>query len=483
MTSCDRALVWFRRDLRASDHAALSHALMSARAVWCVFVFDTDILDALPSREDRRVEFIWHTIVELRLALEALGGGLSVAHGRAREVIPRLADELGVDAVFANRDYEPDAIARDVAVAETLAASGRRLVTFKDQCIFEKDEILTQAGKPYSVFTAYKNAWLKRVDAQALSPCPVEAHAGALVPDAGGPVPSLASLGFSRTNLTDLKLPLGIAGGRALLEDFAGRIDHYAERRDFPAVRGPSYLSVHLRFGTVSLRELARLAYGRNSQGARTWLSELVWRDFYFQILWHFPRVVNRSFKPEFDTLRFENRDDWFEAWCEGRTGYPIVDAAMRQLNTTGYMHNRLRMISASFLVKDLRIDWRRGERYFAARLNDYDLAANNGGWQWAASTGCDAQPYFRIFNPVSQSEKFDPEGRFIRQYLPVLAEVPNRCIHAPWTMSPIEARAARVVIGENYPAPIVDHAEARKLALAMFAAVKSSAGRGPAAG
>lgn len=479
MSRYDRVLVWFRRDLRPDDHAALYHALGSARAVSCVFVFDTDILGALPSPEDRRVEFIWHAVTGLRSALEALGGGLTVLHESARTAIPRLAQALGVDAVFANHDYEPAAIDRDAAVARALAVDGRALKTFKDQCIFEKDEVLTQAGRPYSVFTAYKNAWLKQVNDFFLKSYPVASRASALLPDAGREMPTLESLGFRRTNLGTLRLPLGQAGARSLFEDFLGRIDRYRESRDFPAIRGPSYLSVHLRFGTLSIRELARAAHARGSEGAQTWLSELIWRDFYFQILWHFPQVVTHCFKPEFDRLRFGNRRDWFQAWCEGRTGYPIVDAAMRQLNTTGYMHNRLRMIAASFLVKDLLVDWRWGERYFAEHLNDFDLAANNGGWQWAASTGCDAQPYFRIFNPVSQSEKFDAEGRFIRQYLPELAEVPTRCIHAPWTMTPLEASAAGVRIGTDYPAPIVDHAEARKAALRMFDAVKA----GPAAG
>ena len=255
-----------------------------------------------------------------------------------------------------------------------------------------------------------------------------------------------------------------------MFEEFRTRIDGYQDRRDFPAVRGPSYLSVHLRFGTISIRELARTAHALDSAGAQTWLSELIWRDFYFQILWHNPHVVERSFKPEFDALEFPDHEDRFAAWCEGRTGYPLVDAAMRQINSSGYMHNRLRMVVASFLVKDLHVHWRRGERYFADHLNDFDLAANNGGWQWAASTGCDAQPYFRIFNPVTQSERFDPDGKFIRLYLPELASVPARYIHAPWTMPPIDQTAAGVIIGRDYPAPLVDHADARKITLELYA-------------
>ena len=286
-------------------------------------------------------------------------------------------------------------------------------------------------------------------------------------------MPSLSDLGFEKTNLSELGIPTGMSGADTLLRDFLPRIGDYRNRRDFPAVKGPSYLSVHLRFGTISIRRLAREAIRRKNEGAATWLSELIWRDFYFQILHHHPRVVERSFKPEYDAVAFENDPAKFAAWCEGRTGYPIVDAAMRQLNQTGYMHNRLRMIAASFLVKDLHVDWKQGERYFADQLNDFDLSANNGGWQWAASTGCDAQPYFRIFNPVTQSERFDKEGRFIRRYVPELANVPVKHLHSPWTLPPLEQQASGCVIGRDYPAPLVDHDRARKRALEMYGKVK----------
>ena len=471
----DRALVWFRRDLRATDHAALHHALNEARAVRCVFVFDTDILDALENRADRRVEFIWHAVAELRASLEALGGGLTVLHGPARRLVPQLAAEIGANAVYANHDYEPAAIERDTAVEHSLREQGRAFHTFKDQCVFEKNEVLTQAGKPFSVFTPYQNAWLARAaDPFYLKEYPVESHRARFERASPGPMPTLQELGFEPTNLTTLKLPTGASGARRLFDDFLERIDDYRERRDFPGVPGPSYLSVHLRFGTISIRELARAALARTSAGAATWLSELIWRDFYFQILWHHPRVVEHSFKPEYDALVFPDRDDLFVAWCEGRTGYPLVDAAMRQINASGYMHNRLRMVAASFLVKDLHVHWRRGEAYFATHLNDFDLSANNGGWQWAASTGCDAQPYFRIFNPVTQSEKFDADGRFIRRYVPELEKVPARYIHAPWTMTPAQQQAVGVVIGRDYPAPVVDHAQARLIALELYGVVKA---------
>lgn len=476
------ALVWFRRDLRCEDHAALYHALRHAGRVHCAFVFDTEILDALPQRADRRVEFILAALGELDGALDALsraaggaGSGLIVRHGRADALILQLARELGVSAVYANRDYEPAAIARDARVAATLAEAGIAFHDFKDQVIFERDEVLTQAGHPFSVFTPYKNAWLRKLEGFYLQAYPVAKCAERLAPRPTGEIlPGLADIGFAPTNLGELRMPLGMSGARRLFGDFCGRIDNYKAARDFPAVKGVSYLSTHLRFGTLSIRELAAYAWYQGGAGAETWLSELIWRDFYQMILWHHPHVVHAAFRPEFDRVRWDDAPDLFAAWCEGRTGYPIVDAAMHQLNQTGYMHNRLRMIVASFLTKDLGIDWRLGERYFAEHLNDYDLAANNGGWQWAASTGCDAQPWFRIFNPVTQSQKFDGDGRFIRRYLPALARVPDKFIHAPWTMGGIDQTAAGCRIGTDYPAPVVDHAVARERTLARFAVTKA---------
>ena len=496
LASLDRALFWFRRDLRATDHAALFRALTQCQQVHCVFVFDHEILNPL-ARTDRRVEFIRESLQELDGVLRTLSahprGGLIVLHAVATEAVPALAHSLGAQAVFANHDDEPQALARDSLVRTRLAIAGRAFHTFKDHTILERSEVLTQTGNPYSVFTPYKNAWLKKVDAFQLKDYAVERHAHRLAPrplDHCQPVPTLASLGFEATTLSQPRLPTGASGAQQLFDDFLGRIERYDDTRNFPAVKGPSYLSVHLRFGTVSVRQLAARAHPlalQGNAGAAVWLGELIWRDFYFQILANFPHVANatdgqsRSFKPEYDAIRWEHgpqADALFEAWCEGRTGYPLVDAAMAQLNQTGYMHNRLRMVVASFLCKDLGIDWRRGERYFAEKLNDFDLAANNGGWQWASSSGCDAQPYFRIFNPVSQSEKFDPEGKFIRRYLPQLAGLRKAALHAPWESDPGTLLAAGVELGRDYPTPLVSHAEARETTLNRYAVVRKVEGQ-----
>ncbi len=479
------ALVWFRRDLRCDDHAALYHALSRYQQVYCAFVFDTDILDALPSRQDRRVEFIHASVVALHESLQQLaaqhgapGGGLIVRHGSAGASIVRLAQELGVQEVMTNRDYEPQARARDRSVAQALEKVGIAFSDYKDQVLLDRDEVLTQQGGPYSVFTPYKRAWLKRLDAFQLKPYNVARYASHLaIPSKEAPLPSLEDLGFVRSNLQDLPVLTGTEGAQQLLRDFVPRMAAYQQARDFPSRKGVSYLSVHLRFGTVSIRQLAALAAAQASQGcvgAQTWLSELAWRDFYFMILWHHPMVVNQSFKAAYDQVQWDEAPDLWSAWCEARTGYPLVDAAMRQLLHSGYMHNRLRMVVASFLTKDLGIDWRRGERFFAEHLIDYDLAANNGGWQWAASTGCDAQPWFRIFNPITQSERFDPEGKFIRRYLPELAHVPNAHIHFPAAMKPAALQACGLRLGVDYPFPVVDHAQARERTLKRFAILKA---------
>ena len=470
------ALVWFRRDLRAFDHVALSRALQAYERVYCVFVFDTDILNALEDKTDRRVEFIWQSVKQLDAMLRQMGGGLIVRHGRASEEVPRLAQALDVSAVFANRDYEPQAIRRDATVADTLRKSAIELHLHKDQVIFERDEIMSGSNRPYSVYTAYKSAWLKRLTDVDLQIYPIAELAAHLAKPDASAIPSLRDIGFSSSDLARLEVKPGMSGARDAWEDFAQRLSDYDTTRDNMALDSTSRLGVHLRFGTLSIRSLVRHAYYAAGKGAQVWLSELIWRDFFQMILYHHPRVEQQAFRTEFDAIVWDEREDYFQAWCAGRTGYPIVDAAMRQLNQTGFMHNRLRMIAASFLVKDLHIHWLKGERYFARKLLDYDLAANNGNWQWAASTGCDAQPYFRIFNPITQSKRFDPEGVFIKRYLPELAGLEVHDIHAPWNLLPIEQQACGVLLGRDYPAPIVDHEAARAKTLAMFKAVRHDA-------
>ena len=470
------SLVWFRRDLRDFDHAALYYALKNSAQVFCVFVFDTEILDKLTNKQDRRVEFIWESVRELKAALQKSGGDLIIKYGKARDIIPALALQANIDAVFTNHDYEPNAIARDAEVAATLAKHTIDFHTFKDHVIFEKDEILSLAGKPYSVFTPYKNAHLKKLDDFYLKPYPVDTYMHKLAKVAPSALISLEAMGFARSNLSEMRLPTGMSGGKQLFEDFEDRMHQYRDARNFPAVKGVSYLSVHLRFGTVSVRHLARTAWNMANNGAECWLNELIWRDFYVQILHHSPQVAAGSaYKADYENIPFPNDEKLFRAWCDGQTGYPLVDAAMRQINQTGFMHNRLRMVAASFLVKDLLIDWRWGERYFAEHLIDFDFSANNGGWQWAASTGCDAQPWFRIFNPVTQSERFDANGKFIRKYVPELVNCGEKEIHAPWLIPPLRQQSIGMVIGKNYPAPIVEHAVQRALALSLYKNVSAN--------
>jgi deoxyribodipyrimidine photo-lyase len=477
-------LLWFRRDLRLRDHTALARALEACASVHAVFVFDRAILDGLPPT-DRRLAFIHASVAEVDEALRRLGGpatGLVALHADAAEAVPELARALGVQAVFANHDDDPAADARDALVRRRLAASRIALHTFKDHVVFERRELLTQSGQPYSVFTPYAKAWLGKLRdddlgarstgllAERLAPVPAAWRHG---------VPSLGDLGFEPVDLGAIGVAPGESGADATLQTFLDRIDRYELDRDRPALPGTSGLGVHLRFGTVSIRRLVAQARARNSAGAATWLKELVWREFFHQVLANFPQVGRgESFRPAYDRIRWEEgaeADARFAAWCDGRTGYPLVDAALLQLNATGFMHNRLRMVAASFLCKDLGIDWRRGERWFARQLLDYDLAANNGGWQWASSSGCDAQPWFRIFNPVAQSRKFDPEGAFIARWLPQLAALPPPLRHAPWEASPVELAAAGITLGTDYPLPIVDHAQAREATLRRYAMVRSA--------
>ncbi len=488
----NQALVWLRRDLRLHDHAALHHALRTYQKVWLCFIFDTTILEPLLKKGlgfDRRVDFLWQCAHELDQTLRSHGGGLLVRHGDPTELVPKLAEQLHVDCVLSNHDYEPSAIQRDQSVATILAKKNIQFEHFKDQVIFEKTEVLTNSQTVFSVFTPYKNAWLKRLTPADLEPHSCEPGtkglAGQFAPipkTLDQALPTLESMGFKPTGIESY-LPPGSQGAELFLNDFLKRIDQYNIGRDFPAIKGVSYLSTYLRFGNVSIRGLVREAHRRmlaGSLGGSIWLSELIWRDFYFMILANHPRIASgESFKPDYDKIEWEKgakAQKLFKAWCDGQTGYPLVDAAMQQLNQSGYMHNRLRMVVASFLCKDLGIDWRWGEQYFADHLNDFEFASNNGGWQWASSSGCDAQPYFRIFNPTTQSERFDSDGKFIRRYIPALEKLSNKSIHAPWMAGQLELQAAGIVLGKDYPLPIIDHDEARKATLIRYNVVKKVA-------
>lgn len=471
MNRFKKSLVWFRRDLRLYDNAALFNALLESESVHCVFVFDSNILEALSNKEDQRVEFIWESILQIKNRLNQLGSDLIVKYGDPISLIPEIIATYDCAALYINKDYERYSHERDKAIIDRV-----NIPTFqyKDQVLFEEKEILSQSGNPYSVFTPYKNNHLKKLFFEGISQYDCDSlnqHYAKIKPT---PLLSLNDIGFKETSLKTLNVPLGMQGGQKLIEDFKDRIHSYKLKRDFPGKKGVSYLSVHNRFGTVSIRHLARIALDNPSDGSSVWLNELIWRDFYFQILFNFPHINNGSaFKVHFNELKFENNTEYFAAWKKGTTGYPIIDAAMRQLNTTGFMHNRLRMIVASFLVKDLLIDWRWGEAYFAEKLIDFDFAANNGGWQWAASTGCDAQPWFRIFNPTLQSKKFDSDGHFIRKYIPELNNLTANDIHEPWLEKNKIFANQEINSGIDYPLPIIEHPAQRAKALEIYGALK----------
>lgn len=479
------SIVWFRRDLRLADHVALERAARASERVVCAFVLDPDLLRG-PTVGAPIVSFFFDSLVELRAELRARGSDLALLEGDFATELRELARRTGATALYYNVDYDPSVSERDRLVGEAFRSVGARVEACLDHVYFGADETGKADGAPYTVFTPFKRRWLERL-AEAPRP-PVDslgAIAERLAPaaDVGETlaVPEPAAYGHTRRP----EFPGGgAARARAILARFtAGPIDAYANARNFPAVPGTAYLSPHLRAGTVGIRACVQAALdvragkrGAAATGCETWLSELIWRDFYQQILANFPRVASGPFDERAQALRYrESESDW-RGWCEGRTGYPIVDAAMRQLNTYGWMHNRLRMIVASFLTKDLLLDYRLGERYFEQHLADGDKAANNGGWQWSASTGTDAAPYFRVFNPVLQSQKFDPDGTFIRSMLPELAALQGAALHAPWTLSPLEAAAINFRLGQTYPAPIVDHAEARVRALAAYAPVLGKA-------
>ncbi|MDR6547391.1 deoxyribodipyrimidine photo-lyase [Chryseobacterium rhizosphaerae] len=392
---------WFRRDLRLEDNTGLYHALNSGLKVIPVFIFDTDILNQLEDRKDKRVDYIHQALQEIHKDLKKYNSGLYVYYGTPIEVFKKIIQDFNIDTVFSNRDYEPEAIQRDRQIADLLLKQHIQFRNFKDQVIFEKNNILKNDLSPYTVFTPYSKKWKENLKNIEIVPVNREGFANYEGPSA---IISLKDIGFEKTDL-DYAEP-------KLHKDI---IDFYGEYRDFPAMDRTTHLGIALRFGTISIRECVQYAVRHNE----VWLNELIWREFFMQILYHFPSVVHHCFKKKYENIVWRNDEKEFKAWCEGKTGYPIVDAGMRQLNETGFMHNRVRMITASFLTKHLLIDWRWGEAYFAGKLLDYDLAANNGNWQWAAGCGCDAAPYFRIFNPYEQTKKFDKDTQYIRKWLP----------------------------------------------------------------
>ncbi|HVZ57078.1 MAG TPA: deoxyribodipyrimidine photo-lyase [Chitinophagaceae bacterium] len=425
-------LFWFRRDLRLQDNAGLYHALRAGLPVVPLFLFDRAILDELPDRDDARVTFIHRAVEALQAELvKRAGSSLVVRHGFPEQVFRDLLEEYDVRGVYTNDDYEPYARQRDRAIADLLQERGIGFHACKDQVLFEKDEIIKDDGRPYTIFTPYSRRWKSVLNDFYQASYPSESYLTRLLRQPPLSMPSLEEMGFLASSRT---FPPRTWSPETILR--------YGASRDYPAHDGTTRLSVHLRFGTLSIRQLVREAGSLSG----TFLNELIWRDFYHMILWHFPRVVSQSFKPEYDRIRWRNNEQEFQAWCEGATGYPIVDAGMRQLNQTGYMHNRVRMVVASFLTKHLLVDWRWGEAYFARKLLDFDLAANNGGWQWAAGSGCDAAPYFRVFNPYLQTRKFDPDLAYIRRWVPELEEL-------------------------TYPRPIVEHEAARRRCLEVYGA------------
>jgi deoxyribodipyrimidine photo-lyase len=456
-------LCWLRRDLRLHDHAALAKALEDETTL--VFVFDKCILDKLHDKHDRRLTFIYDSLKEIEGLANKKGSSVIIRYGDPVEEIPKLAQELKVKNVYCNRDYEPYAKERDLKVGKKLTALGIGFDQFKDSVFFEKHEVLTNQGGIYKVFTPYKNKWIETFE-----------NTGKIIPDYECHLKNLRKFDNPQNILNQdwykeigfIETPALLKGGtsQALkrLQDFDKRMNEYKEKRDFPALPGTSLLSTYIRHGNLSVRDMLRAATPHRSEGAKTWISEIIWRDFYQMILDCFPHVSKGSFKRDYDKIKFPGGQKEFDAWASGQTGYPIIDASMRCLNATGMMHNRLRMIVASFLCKTLLIDWKKGEHYFAEKLLDFDLAANNGGWQWSSSSGCDAQPYFRIFNPYSQSEKFDPKGDFIRQWVPELAHLSAKEIQKP---DPL--------LAPDYPRPIVSYELNRQRCLEMYAVVKSS--------
>lgn len=422
------SIFWFRRDLRLKDNHGLYQAVESEKKVLPIFIFDEDILDLLENKSDKRVDFIVQALQTLNSFLKSKNKCIKIFKGKPLEIYKNLSQNYEIEAVYCNEDYEPYAIKRDQEIADFLASKNIAFHQFKDQVIFHKDEIVKADKKPYTVYTPYSKLWLNEFQKIDLQGFPSEKKLDNLL-DIPFEEFKIEDIGFQKTDLT-FEIP----------EADLHIIKTYEDTRNFPAVKGTTQLGVHLRFGTISVRKLAKIAKENNL----TFLKELIWREFFMQILYHFPKVVNHSFKTKYDAIPWENNPEFLEKWKTGKTGFPIVDAGMRELNATGFMHNRVRMITASFLIKHLLTDWRIGEAYFAEKLMDYDLSANNGNWQWCASSGCDAAPYFRIFNPDEQQKKFDPDFKYIKKWIPEFGT-------------------------KYYPKPIVEHKKAREKVLKVY--------------
>lgn len=416
------AAVWFRRDLRLADNTALFHALKSGKPLLPVFIFDVNILDEL-ERNDHRVAFIYQQLLEMNELLEKSQGKIYIAHGNPIDVWQDIHKRFGISELYFNRDFEPYALERDARVTTWAESMGIQSHNFKDHLIFEPGEILKDNGEPYTIYTPFKRKWLAAFNGVELLECKLHTN----FVRHNQTIPKLTELGFEAATITIPSFDLS-------------QVKDYGDQRDFPFLDATTKIGPHLRFGTVSIRQIVN----QTKDVSATYLSELIWREFFIHILFHFPQVLSQSFRPQYDYIQWENDPDKFNRWCEGKTGYPIVDAGMRELNATGHMHNRVRMVVASFLCKHLLIDWRWGEAYFAAKLNDFELASNNGNWQWAAGTGCDAAPYFRVFNPSEQLKKFDPRMEYTKRWVPELLE-------------------------GRYPTPIVNHQNARLRAIQVY--------------
>jgi deoxyribodipyrimidine photo-lyase len=422
-------LFWFRRDLRLDDNAGLFQALRSGVPVQPLFIFDTLILKTLKSHTDQRIQFIYDELQKMQQVLRAKGSSLLIEKGEPAKIIEKLSKSWNIEAVYANHDYEPYTIARDRQIDRLLMAGHIPFYTFKDQVIFEKNEVVKSDGKPYTIFTPYKNKWLDTLHNRDIPSFPSEDHYSHFFKTTGYPFPSIEEIGFRET---ERHFP-----SKKINQEI---IENYSRTRDYPGIEGTTRLGIHLRFGTISIRKLIKIAQELNP----TFLSELIWREFFMVILYHFPKVAEHPFREGYENIQWINNEKHFQRWCLGKTGYPIIDAGMRELNETGFMHNRVRMITASFLAKHLLIDWRWGEQYFTEKLLDFELSSNNGNWQWAAGCGCDAVPYFRVFNPVIQTKKFDPEHRYIKKWVPEYQEV-------------------------TYSKPIVEHKFGRERAIAVY--------------